>query len=325
MEEQINNKIKSEENIEKNKYLNESFMENYDNKDIDFNNLTFNRTKTLGKNYFLLVKIIKEKKIDIDINIIHALLRKSYIYDNTNLDTIKELVEIKKLLKSSDRKGETKKIIELNQSLIQKNNNYYFEKILQLITLLSNYNSEDIKNKYDIENYLLKEIKPLKKVVLNFNNDISIDNTALYFCSLYYNWLYCICNKLEKSINETSEENEEGYYENIFEDNKERNNLKKDIQNICIQIMEILEIKDVNIDIEKFNIENFESIVDKKINKEMVKEFSKLENRDKIKDLMMLREIPKIKKVEKMKSNLREKNKILKRYNIYINWFYTEY
>jgi hypothetical protein len=89
--------------------------------------------------------------------------------------------------------------------------------------------------------------------------------------------------------------------------------------------MEILEIKDVNIDIEKFNIENFESIVDKKINKEMVKEFSKLENRDKIKDLMMLREIPKIKKVEKMKSNLREKNKILKRYNIYNNWFFTEY
>jgi hypothetical protein len=209
MEEQINNKIKSEENIEKNKYLNESFMENYDNKDIDFNNLTFNRTKILGKNYFLLVKIIKEKKIDIDINIIHALLRKSYIYDNTNLDTIKELVEIKKLLKSSIRKDETKKIIELNQSLIQKNNNYYFEKILQLIKLLSNYNSEDIKNKYDIENYLLKEIEPLKKVVLNFNNDISIDNTALYFCSLYYNWLYCICNKLEKSINETSEENEE--------------------------------------------------------------------------------------------------------------------
>ena len=322
MEQYTNNIIKNEVTFEKNKYINESFMENYDNKDVDFNHLTFNRKKYLGKNYYLLTKILKKRNEDTNINMIHALLRKAYFYDNTNLDNINELIKIEKNLKSNKNKDETLKIIEFNEPIIQKDSNYFLKKIFKLISLFCNYNPDNVINKYDIENYLLNEFEPLKNVVLNFNNEISIDNTTLYFCSLYYNWLFSLCNKMEKSLNETPKEIEEIYYDKIFED---RNNLKIDIKNICKEIMRILEIKDVSIESEKFNIEIFESIVDKKINIEMVKEYNKPENKNKFIDLLNLRNIPKIKKIEKMISELRNKNKILKRYNVYFNCFYTDY
>ena len=241
--------------------------------------------------------------------IIHAFLRLSYLYDNTNIDTLNELFSIKNSLESNSFTKETNEILNLNEPIIQKDKNYYLEKIFKLIEVLSEYNIKDIINKYNIGQYILK-CNQLNKFANNFNNDISPGNTGLYFFTLYYNWLLKLFQLFEKSNKESLKAKDENYIdENLEKKMKTLTTLEGIMKEMRQKIVELLNIKT---EVDKLDEESFETIVYIAKNKEIDKEYNKYND-------------PKYNEIEELLSDLRIKEQIFKNLDSYFNYFYQNY
>ena len=298
-------------------YINKSFLEITD-KGISLNNLTFDYCRDLGKKFFSISQIFKKRKNQN--KIIHSFLRLSYLYDNTNIDTINELANIIDKSSKNNFSEKTREIVLSNEPIIKKDKFYYKEKLFELMDILSEYDINDIMSKYKIEQYIMKCNK-LNKIVKNFNNDISLENIRLYLFSLYYNWLFKLYKFLENNNKESLKAKDVNYIDENFEEKAEsRIILEKNIQEKRLKIAEILNIKTK---VDNLEQETFENIVYDAKNKEIIQEYKK--NLPKIIPLLELNKNPKFIKIEELLSDLREKVQILKRLDVYFNSFYQTY
>jgi len=173
---------------------------------------------------------------------------------------------------------------------------------------LSGYNIKDIINKYNIEQYILK-YNQLKELAHNSNNEISPEDTDLYFFTLYYNWLLKLFQLLEKSNKESLKTKDVNYIdENLEKKMRTRTTLEKILKEIRQKMVELVDIKT---EVDKLDEESFEDIVYKAKNKEIDKDINK--NNQKYIE------------IEELLSDLKIKDKILKNLDIYYNSFYQNY
>ena len=295
-------------------YKNESFLDI--GGDIPLDNLSFYRTKDSSKKFLIIAEALLKYKYPV--HIVHSFLRISYFYDTTNIDVINKLALIRNQIKTENNfVDETDKILQLYKPIIQKQKYFYFDKIFELIELLSQYEIKDINSKCKIEEYIMK-FKNLKEIINKFNNDISPKTIDLYLFTLYYNWLFNLARNIEKS-NQNSVNIDEIDIQNFDGKIDARIVLENGIAKIYEEIAKILDLeysKDMDSN-------EFEEKVNAKLNK-CILEMAK-KNLDNNKPLNENLNNPNISKIEEMLSIVSKKRNNLKTLNNYFNSFYTNY
>ena len=268
----LNEEPKNNENFKKKK------TENFE--DIPENapliNLTFNKLVSISEKYITLSKICDERINSKKLR--NALLRHAYNYNRTNINILEELNKVldKKNNEENDEKGENIElskewinILKTNNALITKN---YLSEIFKLIHLLLKYNSRDIEKIYEIV-ACISETFNLQKIRNNFNIEISISNTKLYFFSLYFSWLKILIQRMKK-LKHDNLEKKDFYLDNFI---NTQITLDNKITVISNEIKKILNIKeDIQITFEDLKIKinerkNKEIIDNFKVNKKIIK------------------------------------------------------
>ena len=291
------------------KYQNESFEKI--SKDISLANLTFNNSKASCQIHMDRLKnatLLFYKFI---------LLKNAYKSDNTNLDIIVGLDDLKKQLIQNNRKEnyikDIDEILDLYEPFkinktINKEKEYQISKIFDLIDLLKNYNDENTFDKYKVEQYLIKFNKT-NKIGAEFNIEISSENETVYIYTLYYSWVA----KLIKILEEFNSQNREQYYNQDLIDEYiiEMGKLESKKKDIIKQIKVLLDIKN---DIKE---DHLKDIVDHEIKEELVKNYDKINSK--------IIKTDKVKKLQDLIEILNIHNHCTKEINNYLNDFYRIY
>ena len=276
-------------------------------KDISVKNLTFNNS------YLQSQKILDsfyQLKDQTEKNFRYFLLEIAYKLDNTNLDIIENFVKFKEQAEnySNDKKiiENIEEILKLNKPLIHTSKEKQLNKIFDLIEQLSNFNVDNIYDKYDIENYFIEFLKS-NQIGLDFNIEISPENDTVYIYTIYYNWVTKLCKILEKYDKEINKEKWKVQYTNI------KTFLEQEKDKVISKIKNVLFIDmTTKIDEKELKIK-----IEEEKNKEKIKNYDS--------NMKTYKESEKQKELDNLLKELNKNNYCLGSIYNYLNPFYTRY